>query len=344
MLRRGPSNVPLPLYCGVVLIMVLAWTLTGCAGKPAPQNRSLIQDSPAQPAAQSAATSAPARRTVALVMKTLTNPFFVEMEKGARRAETEFGINLIVKTGSQETSIDQQIAIVEELIQAKVDAIVIAPGSSTELIPVLVKAQKAGIPVINIDNRLDVALSKEKGLVDVPFISVDNEKGAYQSTQYLTRKLKAPAEVAILEGIREAKNADDRKNGAQRAFKEAPGVSVVASETAHWKIDEAYDVTAKIFERYPNVQAVFCANDMMALGTIKYLSDAKKTGVLVAAYDALDEAKAAIRDGKLVATIDQRAADQGYLGIQYAMRALKGEKLPPETLIDVQVVSAENVQ
>ncbi|MCB0021873.1 MAG: substrate-binding domain-containing protein, partial [Caldilinea sp.] len=88
-------------------------------------------------------------------MKTLTNPFFIEMEKGARRAEQELGIELIVKTGAQETSIEQQIAIVDDFIARGVDAIVIAPGSSTELIPVLKKAQDAGIVVINIDNRLD---------------------------------------------------------------------------------------------------------------------------------------------------------------------------------------------
>ena len=75
--------------------------------------------------------------TIALVMKTLTNPFFVEMEKGARQAETELGINLIVKTGAQETSFEQQITIIEELIKEKVDAILIAPADSVQIIPVL---------------------------------------------------------------------------------------------------------------------------------------------------------------------------------------------------------------
>lgn len=86
------------------------------------------------------------KKTIALVMKTLTNPFFIEMEKGARKAENEFGINLIVKTGAKETSIEQQIAIVEELINSKVDAIVIAPGSSTDLIPVLKKSTRCEYP------------------------------------------------------------------------------------------------------------------------------------------------------------------------------------------------------
>ena len=97
----------------------------------------------------------PERKRVALVMKTLTNLFFVEMEKGARRAEKELGVDLQVKTAAQETSIEQQIQIVEDMIAAKVDAIVIAPGDSQLLVPVLKKAADAGIKIVNLDNRLD---------------------------------------------------------------------------------------------------------------------------------------------------------------------------------------------
>jgi len=88
-------------------------------------------------------------------MKTLTNPFFVEMEKGARRAEKDLNIALKVKTAAQETSIEQQIQLVEDLVAAKVDAIVIAPGDSQRLVPTLKKAADAGINIVNIDNRLD---------------------------------------------------------------------------------------------------------------------------------------------------------------------------------------------
>ena len=82
-------------------------------------------------------------KTVSLIMKTLTNPFFIEMEKGARRAEKELGIRLLVKTGAKETSIDQQIAIVEDMIRQRISAIVIAPGSSTDL---FLYIQCSGIP------------------------------------------------------------------------------------------------------------------------------------------------------------------------------------------------------
>ena len=279
------------------------------------------------------------KKNIALVMKTLTNPFFIEMEKGARRAENELEINLFVKTGAKETSIEQQISIVEELINEKVDAIIIAPGSSTDLIPVLKKAQDAKIEIVNIDNRLDKEQSEKIGLKNVPFISVDNENGAYLSAKFISDKIKKPTNVAIIEGIRGADNAEQRRLGALRAFNENKNINIVASETANWKIDEANTVINKVFEKNPEIGAVFCANDMMALGVIEYLNKANKQNVLIAGFDDLDEVQDAIKNNKMDVTINQQADIQGYTGVKYAVDMLNGEKVPLETMIEVKVIS-----
>lgn len=135
-----------------LFLFVLAATLLAACGESRGPSVSTVANAPAS----STPTPPPApRKRVGLVMKTLTNPFFVEMEKGARRAEKEFGIDLQVKTAAQETSIEQQIQIVDDMIAAKLDAIVIAPGDSQRLVPVLKKAVDSGMKVVNIDNRLD---------------------------------------------------------------------------------------------------------------------------------------------------------------------------------------------
>jgi len=324
----------------LLLALVVLFT-TGCSSNKG--NNSVIVESGKQ-ISQTAKTGTTSTKNVALVMKTLTNPFFVEMEKGARKGAKELGVNLTVKTGAQETSITQQVAIIEDLIRDKVDAIVIAPASSTELIPVLKKAQDAKIQIINIDNQLDVDVCRKIGLVDVPFISVNNEQGAYLSAQYISAKITIPTEVVVLEGITSANNSQDRRNGALRAFKENANINVVAVETANWKIDEAYEVTAHLYKKFPNIGAFFCANDMMALGTVKYLGETNRTKVLVAAYDALDEAKEAIKAGSLAVTIDQQAAVQGYLGVKYAVQKTNGETVPMESLVDVKIVTSEGLK
>jgi ribose transport system substrate-binding protein len=316
------------------------FSLAACGDSGGPAVSTVAKS--ASPAAAPAPAPAPARKKLGLVMKTLTNPFFVEMEKGARRAEKELGIELLVKTAAQETSIEQQIQIVEDLIAAKVDAIVIAPGDSQRLVPVLKKAATAGIKLVNIDNRLEPEALKLAGLAPVPFISVDNEKAAYASAKSIADGAKPGTQAAILEGIRSADNARQRMEGAKRAFAENTAVKLVASESANWKIDEAYIVTKALFAKHPNIKLLFAANDMMALGALKYLQESQRVDVKVAAYDALAEAVAEVKAGRLVATVDQQAAEQGFQGVALAVRLLKGESVPEVMLIDTRLITAQS--
>lgn len=328
-----------------VLLLAGTVVLSGCESKDKTESgqedrltaKEIEQETPVP-----SAKTAPARK-IALVMKTLTNPFFVEMEKGARKAEQELGVELIVKTGASETSVEQQIAIIDEMTAQKVDAIVIAPADSAKLIPVLKKAQDAGIVIVNIDNRLFPDMAKKAGLVNVPFISVDNVKGAYLSAKYVSDKIKKSTRAAIIEGIQSAKNAEERKQGALKAFKENPNITVVAMETANWKIDEGNAVAAKIFKNDPDIGVIFCANDMMAFGVLQYLERIGKNNVLVAAYDALDEALNAIREGRLQATVDQQAALQGYMGVKTAIQLLDKQEVKPEVIVDVKLITRENL-
>jgi ribose transport system substrate-binding protein len=334
----GMANC-LKICANLLLAMLATLWLAACDDpKPVEKGTAMVEQT-AKP--MLASNSAPKRRRIGLVMKTLTNPFFVEMERGARTAEGELGIELVVKTAAQETSIEQQVAIVEELVRQKVDAIVIAPGDSVKLIPVLKRAQDAGLPVVNIDNRLDGDFSRTLGLRPVPFISVDNENGAYLATRVLADGVAEPTKAAVIEGIRSAANAEARKVGALRAFAGNPVVTVVAQETANWKIDEGYEVAKLLFTRDPGISLVFCANDMMALGAARYLQESNLTTVKVAGYDALSEAVEAVKRGTLAVTVDQQASRQGYLGVVYANRMVSGETVPLETMVDVNIVTGQ---
>jgi len=317
-----------------ILCLVTALLLTGCGTSNT--GSGLVADT----SDQNTSTNVPIRQyQIALVMKTLTNPFFVKMEKGARKAEDEFDVDLIVKTGAQETSIAQQIQIVEDLILQKVDVIVIAPGSSVELVNVLKKAQVAGIKIVNIDNRLDVDECEKQGLTGVPFISVRNDEGAYLSAKAIADKVVEPCDALIVEGIRDAENAQLRLAGAKKAFDENKNIRIVASESANWKIDEAYSLAKREFVQHPQIHLVFCANDMMALGVVHYLQEANLKDVLVAGFDNLDEVLPEIQGGWIVATIDQQADLQGYKGIEAAVKLLKGQTVEAETYVPVKVIT-----
>ena len=324
------------------LLITMALLLTACSDSSRPPVAAITTDT-APTAVAPAQTSAPAPR-VALIMKTLTNPFFVEMEQGARRAQQEAQVDLQVKTATQETSIEQQIQLVEQEIQANAKAIVIAPGDSMRLVPVLKKAQDLGIHIVNIDNRLSAEAMAAIAMQPVPFISVNNEVGAYQSAKFVADQVQQPTEAAIIEGIRSANNAQQRKRGAERAFQENPHLRIVATETANWKIDEAYAVAQRIFKTHPDIGVVFCANDMMAIGVMKYLQETGKSKVLVAGFDALEEAQTAIRAGQLSVTVDQQAGQQGYLGVMTALQLLRGEPSALELEVEAKLVTADTLK
>ena len=340
--HRMLSSLPRLPIARLLSTAALCALLAACGDSNRPPVAAITNPAPAA-GAEPAPTQAPAPR-VALIMKTLTNPFFVDMEHGARQAEKEIAVDLRVKTATQETSIEQQIGLVEQEIQAHAKAIVIAPGDSTRLVPVLKKAQDAGIHIVNVDNRLSAEAMAAAGMRPVPFISVNNEAGAYQSAKFIADQVRQPTEAAIIEGIRSANNAQQRQRGAERAFQENPLLRIVASETAHWKIDEGYEVAQRIFTAHPAVGVVFCANDMMAIGAMKYLQETGKTKVLVASFDALEEAKAAIKLGQLAATVDQQAAQQGYQGVMAALQLLQGQSPPLELQVQTQLVTAKSLQ
>lgn len=229
-----------------------------------------------------------------------------------------------------------------DLIEDKVAAIVIAPGDSQRLVPALKKAADANIAIINIDNRLDPEAVRKAGMKPIPFISVDNEAGAYKVGKFLAEGVTAPTEAAVLEGIRSADNAQQRARGAKRALLENQHIKIVASETANWKIDEAYEITKLMFAQHPNIKLVFAANDMMAIGAIKYLQENGKTQVKVAGYDALGEAITEIKAARMLVTIDQQAAEQGYQGIALANRLSQGDAVPEITLVDTRLITAKS--
>ena len=149
------------------------------------------------------------------------------------------------------------------------------------------------------------------------------------------------AKAAVIEGIRSASNAESRKAGALRAFSGNPAVTVVAQESANWKIDEAYDVAKGLFTREPGITLLFCANDMMALGAARYIQEAGLSNVRIAGFDALADAVEAVKRGTLTATVDQQAGRQGYLGVVYANRMISGETMPPETMVDVRILTTQ---
>jgi ribose transport system substrate-binding protein len=225
------------------------------------------------------------------------------------------------------------------MIVEKVDAIVLAPADSKALVPVVKEATDKGVLVVNIDNKLDEGVLKEKGL-SVPFVGPDNRKGAKLVGDYLAKQLKAGDKVGILEGVSTTFNAQQRTAGFQDAMK-AVGANVVSLQSGQWEMEKANKVASAMLREHPDVKALLCGNDDMALGVVAAVKTAGKTGkVLVVGYDNINAVKPLLNNGELLATADQFAAKQAVFGIETALKALK-DKTPQNSLpgsVETQVV------
>ncbi|MCH9008190.1 substrate-binding domain-containing protein [candidate division KSB1 bacterium] len=280
------------------------------------------------------------RPTVALVMKTLNNPFFIEMQKGAQEAADRLGINLLLQAAEREVDVEKQMQIIENLIQRNVDAICVTPSGSKEIIPAIIKANKENIPVLIIDTRVDAAVLAEAGGRITTFIGSDNYEGGKVAGAYLGRVLAGSGKVAVLEGIPGHETGDQRLNGFTDAIGEFPGIEVVASQTANWERDQGFNVFQNILQSNPGVNALFACNDMMALGAIEAIAAAGKTGeITVIGFDAVADARAAIKQGTMSGSVAQFSSEMGRLAVDSAAKVLNGEEIPDYIPVAIELIT-----
>src|SRR6266513_1232388 len=249
---------------------------------------------------------------IALVLKTLHNPFFIDMQKGAEEAAKKLGVVLIVQAAEREVDVEKQMQIIENLIQTKVAALCVTPSGSREIVPAIEKANRAGIPVVIVDTRVDPkTMGESKGKI-ATFIGSDNYEGGKLAGEFIAKKLGGKGKVAILEGIPGHETGDSRLKGFRDAVKATPGIEIVASQTANWERDQGFNVFQNMLQAHPDIDAVFAASDLMALGAIEAIAAAGKTGkIRVIGFDALDDAKKAIAAGTMDASVAQFPSEMG---------------------------------
>ena len=264
-------------------------------------------------------------------MKSLANEFFSTMAEGAKQHQSQNSqqYELVVNGIKDERDLARQAAIIDEMIAAKVQAIVVAPADSKALVPVLRRAKLAGLVVVNIDNKLDEEILKAESLA-VPFVGPNNLLGAKSVGQHLAKSLKPGDQVAVLEGIRTSFNATQRRLGFEQAMKDA-GMQIVDSQSANWETNQANTIAASMLNAHPDLKAILAANDSMALGAMAAIKAANKTDtVQVVGFDNISAAQEAIRQGKMLATADQHGDQLAVYGIELALKLLQDPKSLPE--------------
>jgi ABC-type sugar transport system substrate-binding protein len=231
-----------------------------------------------------------------------------------------------------------QINIIENLITQKVDFIVLVAGHPTALVPVVKKAMDAGIAVVNIDNRL---ISTDI----VAYVGIDNGQGGKDAVTHIASQLRGVGNVALIQGETGNPVQILRTSGFELGAAVHSGLTVVQRAGIHWTEDHGLEVMTDILQAHPDVQAVFCESDNLALGAARAVQTAGKD-VIIVGFDGQEAAYKAIKDGTMDATIRMDADTMVKLGVQYAIQYAKTKSLdgiPPETYLAPQLVTIDNV-
>ena len=287
-----------------------------------------VADTPAAPPA--------AKVTLLLSMKGPGggNPFWAEVEKGAKETAAANKVDIVVLAPPAETDVATQISQIEDQITKKVSAILVAPTDVKGLNPTFDKAKAAKIPVLFVDTKGDWADA-------LTFIGTNNRNGGKLAGEFICQQLGGKGKVALITGVMSQQTHIDRIGGAEDAMK-ACGLTVVAKQAADSDRAKGQTVMENVLTANPDVNGVFASNDLMALGAMEAIKTAKKTGIVVVGFDANPDAVKSIEAGEMAASIAQSPYNMGKFGVEYAVRVLMGEKIDANIDTGTELVTSEN--
>lgn len=322
---------------GLVLVGMLV--LAGC-GKPAetPQGETGQTSEPA--------TAPSGDAEIAIVLKTLANPFWVDMKTGIEEEAAKLGIKVDIYAAQSEDDLQGQLSLVETAISKNYKAIGIAPLSPANLNNAIADANKKGIYVGNIDEKIDVEQLKGLGGNILFFVTTDNVAVGAKAANYIVEQKVDGGKVAIIEGKAGNVSGNDRRDGATKVFEENEKFELVDSQPADWDRAKALDVATNIITKNPDLVAIYACNDTMALGAQQAVENAgKKDQIMVVGTDGAPEAIESVNAGGMAATVAQNPAEIGAESLRLLHKALQEKPamdpnvIPDATPVDSNLIT-----
>lgn len=263
--------------------------------------------------------------SIGFSVSTLNNPFFVTLSEGAKDKADELGVDLIVVDAGDETA--KQTSDIEDLISRNISVLIVNPVDSDAVAPAVKDAVSKGIKVISVDrvvNGVDVDCA----------IASDNVAGAEAATGYLVSLIGEGAKVAELQGTTGASATIDRGQGFHNVADKK--LNVVASQTGDFNRSDGMSVMENMLQADSEIQGVFAHNDEMALGAVEAIGSRK---IVVVGFDATDDAQAAVKAGKMAATVAQKPDLMGATAVETAQKILNGETVDKEIPVEVELIT-----
>ena len=268
--------------------------------------------------------------TVGLSVSTMDNPFFVALRDGAQAEAKAVGINLITVDAQNDAA--KQIAGIEDLIQKKVPVILLNPTDSDAVANVVKEANASGVKVISLDRAVN-------GAEVSAHIASDNVAGGKMAGEFMLKTLGGKGNLVELEGIPGSSAARERGEGFDSVIEGKPGVKLIAKQPADFDRAKGLSVMENILQGNKNLQGVFAQNDEMALGAERALEESGLKNVPVVGFDATPDAVAAVKAGKLAATVQQKPDLIGKMGVDTAKLLVEGRPVDRNIPVPLALVT-----
>jgi ribose transport system substrate-binding protein len=280
-----------------------------------------------------AAAAEPNMTTIAVFTKNFTNPAYESFRIAADQVARSAGVLIQHYVPKQPDNVDEQKAMVEQVLKQRPDAVIFTPVDDVAMIDPIKKLNQAKIPVVLVTNPLPGSF--------VTYVGADDFDIGYRQAHYLFDKLGGKAKIVILEGVPAAPTNRERVRGYRRALAEFPGIEVLGSGTGNYQQPDAKRVMEKFLREHPQIDAVLSANDGMALGALEALREANRTSVVIGINGILPAIKQ-IETGALLASVDFNMFRIGCVATRAALRHLKGEPLPDKILLPAEIIDKTN--
>lgn len=303
--------------------------------------RTILAATIAAAATLAAPAATAADKEIAVIVKTANSDFWQNVKKGANAAVTELkGYTSTFQGGASDTDLAGQVALVENAVNRKVAAIVLAPSDPDALVPAIKKAWEAKIPVIVIDSAAGAA---GKNYYQ-SFLSTDNRKAGELCAKALIDKVGTTGKIAVMSYTAGSGSEVERVGGFKQYIEKNSKLQIVGTYYSNSQMGTALNQTTDVLAAHPDLKGLFGANEPTAIGMGRALVQSGKAGKVAAiGFDGNADLQGFIKDGTLEAIAVQSAYQMGFLGVKTAVELNQGKKVPSFRDTGVLMVTKKNI-
>ena len=272
---------------------------------------------------------------ISIIVKKKDHEFWAVVEMGAEAASKEFGVNIDFDGPLNEKDIDIQIGMVEEVINSDTDALVLAAGDFTKLVPVAEKVKALGIPVIIIDSNIDSDRMNS-------FIGTDNVDAGKQLGHALINEVGKKCKVVVMSFVKGAATANEREAGFLSTISAYPDIEVVDTVYCNSEDKTAERLTKELVRDHKDIDAFVCLNAYGTIGTARAIHEWRKD-IKVIGFDSAPEEISYLEKGVIQTLVVQNPFSMGYLGVKHAVDALNGNPIPKVVKTESKMIDIDNM-